>query len=165
MASARNGQQQSNLARFLRWNVWWYTVPLGFCNSPVVFHAYTRAYPRLLPLTPAYSHLLPHIPAYSRTLLFVLMHTYRRENDKSHTIVTRALLLLQYCYLGMSSCNFCHSLVKFHASAHAGLSGSVWEWARRLTEEWKKAQLLYETESPFTNIVTCRMRCESRLFQ
>ena len=35
----------------------------GFCHSPVDFRAYSGAYPRLLPL--------------------MLMHKYRRENDKS----------------------------------------------------------------------------------
>ena len=53
----------------------------GFRHSPVDF----RAYSRTLPLTPTYSRTLPLTPAYSSTLPLMLMHKYRRENDKSQT--------------------------------------------------------------------------------
>ena len=46
---------------------------ITICHFPVDFRAYSRAYLRLLPLTLAYSRLLP----------LMLMHKYRRENDKS----------------------------------------------------------------------------------
>ena len=49
---------------------------LGFSHSPVNFRAYSRAYPRLLLLTPTPMRLSASIRAYSHLLLLMLMHKY-----------------------------------------------------------------------------------------
>ena len=52
---------------------------LGFCHSPVD----SRAHSRTCTCTPAPICTLPHTPTHTHTHPDVLMHEYRRENDKS----------------------------------------------------------------------------------
>ena len=72
-------QQRKLVARLLIFVI----LLLIFALTPKPIRNYYLAYPRSLPLTLAHSRTLPLAPAHSRSLPLILMHKYRRENDKS----------------------------------------------------------------------------------